>query len=367
MQPASLGIVHPPFLWWEALRRRLLRWQFLHIDLRRRLYQRLASNIEADIPLYDTFRVLSARYAQRGDPRAALYRDWAEHMAGGTLGDTLRGWIPSTERATIAAAERAGATRGGLIDAAHYLAQLQAIRAELRKAFSYPLLLLAVLVIYVLFWAFRIVPALNFDPELLSEQSQFTINMAEAIRNWSLPLLVPLLAGAGAVWWSCGHYTGPARRLLDRALPWSTYRQYQTANFLLSLNTLLSAELPLRDCLNQLRTGATPWLLYQIDLMSDSLVGRDPSVVLSALVDPELGDDIAVAAAVGTIENTIAIIARQIHISTTERINSLAQRINVVLLALVTAFIVLLVGSLLSIGGDLADRMDTIGAGPIKQ
>ena len=335
-------------------RRALWRFQFLHPRLRQRLYRRLAANLKANIPIYETFRILAARYETRKDQRAGLYRQWADDMTGATLADAFRGWIPPTEHATIGAADRAGAAAQGLADVADYIDQMLSIKKALRSAFSYPFVLVIVLAVYTLVWAHYIVPEMQLDRAQLSPESLRVLDFADALAVWT-PVGVPTVLGLAAlIWWSLGRYVGPGRDLLDRAVPWKVYKQYQSANFLVSVHTLLRAEIPLRDCLAHLREGASPWLHHRIDALADALVGHDPTTALAEIVDDELGDDIAIASLAGTIDATLATAATEIHVTTTERLQATATRANAVALAIIALYMILLVGSLFSFGVDLS-------------
>lgn len=79
-----------------------------------------------------------------------------------------------------------------------------------------------------------------------------------------------------------------------------------------------------------------------------------PLTCPTCAIPAERAGEAGIASLAGTIEATLATAATEIHVTTTERLQATATRANVVALAVIALYMVLLVGSLFSFGVDLS-------------
>ena len=245
-------------------------------------YEYLADLIAATAgakTLLSIFQDDAQRYRGRG-ARGVLSEYWAQRfpMTGGDLFDTWYGCLPHEDLIAIQAAQYAGA--GALPQTLRHLAAVGRTIDEATRSFIQTLRVgfiglsvalgslfsIPALTAPQLRRAFSAVPVDSFGP--LTRALFFT---AEGLTvGW--PFLLGLVVlGVGLLGWSLAEWTGPMRGFADHFGLWRLYREVQSVRFLSLLAVLLkprgNTNTRLRDALNILRHGTTPWLESHIDQM----------------------------------------------------------------------------------------------------
>lgn len=197
---------------------------------------------------------------------ARALRCWASAtMCGESLADALDGWVSPAERLLISSGEESGR----LIDSLRHIGTMSLRGSEMRdailRACLYPIFLLIGIV--VLFWIMDFVlvqriAVLGLAPAIAA-LSGFAAACA-AVKAATLPSAAGVLASLALFHYALPNWTGRTRILADRIIPFSIYRMWNGAGFLVSLAALLRSGMALSRALFIIEQNATPWLRQRV-------------------------------------------------------------------------------------------------------
>lgn len=284
-------------------KRWLLRAQF-GLSARKTLYKKMGFYIRAGTPITTAMRQIRARYQKNKDFRAEMLGVWIQSMAEGNgFTKAIEGWIPTNELVLIRAAERSGKIEEGMDRALVASEAIARARAAL-AALTEPTLLMGMLVAIVVMFRVKMVPLFIGLLPLSAWSGNAKLLYATGgvlIHHWFL-ILALAVALAVATVRSLPRWTGPWRARLDRWLiPWTIYRMYQGAAFMVAIGGLLQT-LSMDEGLAVIRRMATPWMREHIDVMraalrrGESNMGR---VLTTGLIDDDLAGDLEDFATIG--------------------------------------------------------------------
>ncbi|HHE4618888.1 TPA: type II secretion system F family protein, partial [Escherichia coli] len=99
----------------------------------------------------------------------------------------------------------------------------------------------------------------SFQMKLLAGMSEFFI-------GYGFWLCGTIFALTLLIRFSFSRYTGPGRRMLDKAPPWSLYQTLHGVNYLFSISSMLQINIPLSQALLRMEKGAekNKWLKERI-------------------------------------------------------------------------------------------------------
>ncbi|WOI84533.1 MULTISPECIES: type II secretion system F family protein [Enterobacteriaceae] len=255
-------------------------------NFERYIYQRTFSAADR-IELYDDFRQylldglsllatfdkLIENYTRRGknpgNPIGQILNECRQNVnAGYSLADSLREWIPDQELSIIESCEVAGKVSDGFLNAT-FIAQgseklLQSIKSSLMiMTYMFSLSFSVVVMFSVL-----LVPVLKQNVPLEKW------NMAQLgvwyfyviITEYWYVILFVLVTVSYAIYKSLSQWTGNVRFIFDKFPPFSIYKRLNGATFILNVNAMLSAGIPMETAINYMVNSCeSPWMLERLE------------------------------------------------------------------------------------------------------
>jgi len=239
---------------------------------RQEFYEDFASALRDGAASKERLQKLAARSRARRTGAAPLYEHWLRKMRRMSFGRALQGTVPSYEVMVLTAAEE----DGRLDEAMVYLGR--GIRLTGKIKGTYFMSLISPAMAFVAVFGFFIAYALLIVPQnLQSLPLAKWPTVSRALHDFSVGMVSHWLLGTvGLVlmgWltmWTRPNWSGRIRKTVDHLpfLPWGSYRENESTNFLVSLAILLqSNNHGMKEALMQMRQFASPWLSWHITLM----------------------------------------------------------------------------------------------------
>lgn len=267
-------------LWSDAQRRDLL-------DV---LGQFAAANLDPRNGLEGMYR----RRNREGNVLRAIFRRIHEPLSEGKpIHQALAPYFSPAEILLVQAGENSGRLADGFFRAVFINEAIAELRATLKAALAYPILLLTVLAVLLAAVSWQLMPMLaQLTPvekwPALSRELYF---VAGVVRSHGIALLAALLTSLALALWSMPRWTGPGRALCDRWLPpWTIYRAYQSSVLLIAIAAMTAASQSLEDAVGDMLASAGPWLRRHLHRIRIGLrEGWEPPRALdTGLFDREL-------------------------------------------------------------------------------
>ena len=269
-------------------------------DRRADFYYDLASTLKDRVPLFTTLRKLESRAQQRTPMTAPMYLQMLKGLESGSLSLALKGIASTTELTMIDATQAAGdATMAdGLLFLSETVHKTDAMLAVMRKAVTYPVILLLMFASLLTGFSLNAVPILtqlspasNWPP-----MGQALYAVSQFITHHGILLALGILVFFVALFYSFPRWTGRVRKQLDKYLPFNLYRDYASSMLMISLASLMRSGISLRSSLERTYKNSSPWgkwhirqILINLSKPSNGTFGQ---AFNSGLFDQELEDRI---------------------------------------------------------------------------
>ena len=269
-------------------------------DRRADFYYDLASTLKDRVPLFTTLRKLESRAQQRTPMTAPMYLQMLKGLESGSLSLALKGIASTTELTMIDATQAAGdATMAdGLLFLSETVHKTDAMLAVMRKAVTYPVILLLMFASLLTGFSLNAVPILtqlspasNWPP-----MGQALYAVSQFITHHGIWLGLGILVFFVALFYSFPRWTGQVRKQLDKYLPFNLYRDYASSMLMISLASLMRSGISLRSSLERTYKNSSPWgkwhirqILINLSKPSNGTFGQ---AFNSGLFDQELEDRI---------------------------------------------------------------------------
>ncbi len=239
---------------------------------RREFYEDFASSLRDGASNIDQLKKMALRARRRKTGWAPLYEHWIRKMRRMSFGYALQHTVPPYEVMVLTAAEE----DGRLDEAMDYLARSIQLLGKVRSIYFISLFSPAISLLVII--GFLSAYALIIAPEYLQiiplekwpllNRAIYTV--ADALVSKGVLFITGAIGIFSIVNWSKPNWHGRLRKKIDRIplTPWSSYRQNEGNNFLISLSILLqSNNHGIKEALEMMRKFSTPWLTWHITLM----------------------------------------------------------------------------------------------------
>lgn len=255
-------------------RRRISRWLYRHSFSTRdrlKLYEELAFLLENNQRLGVALESMrdTAVSGGRVSAREAIWLDdFLQATRNGlSLDQALADWVPRQECAIISAGVQDSHLVAALKRAADVVRGISEMKSTVFGQLTYPFVLVGVIVVIMLMiYRYFLPPLTHLFPRENWEGAIWWLGNSAALvaEKGVLLALVGALA-LGWTIWSLPNVTGRVRRIMDRLMPWSLYKDFQGVVFLLNIAALLNAGVPLLEALNRMAEHASPWLKERLN------------------------------------------------------------------------------------------------------
>lgn len=195
---------------------------------------------------------------------------------GRDLSEGMVGWFDPA----LCDAVRAGIRTGAFEEAV--TAGLSVVRtrsdaiSHLIKVMIYPTVVFLAATGFVLLMALYVLPEVQkvVPAHKWTDAGRGALAIGSFVATKGAYLLMVLAIVVGAIVWSFGQFIHPIRAQLDVVPPWTWYRRYQSASFMLQLSLLLESGVKMKDALSLLSARANPYVRGHISEMRRKLEGQ---------------------------------------------------------------------------------------------
>lgn len=249
-------------------------WAKLQFDdgARLRLYRKIAKMLSNGLPLLRILDELYQRASRHGakpyEPLAIVLEDCRRAVQNGKLlSEGLEGWVPRGEQLIILAGEQAGQLEKTLLSVTDVVQASHRIKSVVMSGVSYPVIILALVVIYIYLFGTRVIPefARIVDPAHWRGAAKSLHLMSLFVQDWMPLAVLALLAALAGIIYSMPRWCGNLRVFFDRFVPYSIYRLIAGSGFLMAFSALQSAGVTVEKSLVRLSMLSSPWLRERLN------------------------------------------------------------------------------------------------------
>lgn len=314
---------------------------------RSNLYKMLAAMIRNGLPLNSGLEKLLKLYRPRKHPLTPVIARWHQGMADGKMfSEVIKDFVPNEELTLIVAGEHSNQVAEGMEQAQRSTAAKMSMRKAVIGALAQPALLVIMLFGLLMGFSIGMAPTLMnmFPLERFPSHVQKLFALAEFLKSfWWLVVGLMVTAVAG-VSWSLGNWTGSLRERMENIPPWSMYRTYSSASFMIALSALLQAGVALPEAMRTIRAQSTPWMRKYLSISLNRLERGDnyQRVFGTGLLDQETYDQVAIYADMADFDQAIRSIGNAAIESSVESIKTKAavtKTLSMVLMGAMIAWI----------------------------
>lgn len=258
-----------------ALDAEIVRLSFLYSPrTRAETYEMLAALVKNGKPLTSAIAQIRDRYIKKKRPGASLLIAWSSAMSHGrTLADALRGYVPETESVVIAAGEKSDDMHAAFLNAASVARGSAQMFGAVFAEMSMPVMLFFMLIGLVVGFATQVAPDLvkAIPIQFYTPVQRSLFQFSGHVNDWYVVGLILLLVMVVVIGRSITTYVGKYRYILDKLPPWSIYRAYSSASFMISLSALIRSGVPIAEAVGFVRTKSSVWTRGHLGIMLQRL------------------------------------------------------------------------------------------------
>lgn len=227
----------------------------------------------------ETYQKLIDNYSRRGknpgDAVAQILTECAENLgAGFGLGDSLREWIPDQELSIIESCDLAGRPQDGFINAIDIASGTGRISGTVKSTVAITAYLMLLTVGVVVMFCMMLVPVIIQAVPLSQWNGMQTAvyYFYQLLSDWWWALLLLFAGFISLVIWSLPRLTGRLRFFLDRLPPWSIYRRIHGAAFIMNVNAMDAAGIPMERAIASMKESTrSDWLYERLEALEQAI------------------------------------------------------------------------------------------------
>lgn len=245
-------------------------------DIRENFYEDLVEAIR-DKETIKVFLLSTQEHYEKNDQKglANLYGEMLENVGEGgwKISNMMKGIVPDSDMLILTANDNVTSEAdqiSGFMYLAATIRKMRELKSTVKMALITPMLVFPVLIFFILMIAYLFVPE---NEKILSHEhwnsnEQILYWISYAVLNYGI-----LIAGGG-IFLVLGYiktfanWTGETRSKMEAipvlGTPYLIYRNFQAANFLTALASLMKSRLDLVSGLGKLQENATPWMRWHI-------------------------------------------------------------------------------------------------------
>ena len=237
------------------------------VHLYSELFLHLKNSTKLDVALTDMYEIYSDDGRKPRNKIALILKEILSGMAAGfSFAESLGPYLPEGEFFLISAGEKSSYLKESMTQAIRLIKGKQRLGAAMKKAFVYNTFLSLMMAAVLVVAAYYLIPQsmIMIKPEQLTGFAYATYAMSQFVVNYGIYALVVILAVIYLVRWAQPNYIGRHRVFLDNFWPFSLYRTVNGATFLVSLSSLMQANVQTGDALKELAEHASPYIKQRI-------------------------------------------------------------------------------------------------------
>lgn len=331
------------------------------------LYERLADFLDNRFPVEDALEVIALRYKNNKDYRAVVISEWRRKMAAGQkFSDAIKSQVPADERVLIAAGENSGGgLPQGLREAIRLSQAIAKIKGTIIAGSIYPAILFTLILGALAGFSVKISPVfqtilpLEYWPDsgkTLNSISEFIVS------QWWF--ILAIVVGLGyIITISLPRWTGSIREVADKFPPYSIYKEYNAASFLIALSSMMMAGVSLNEAMQKIQEKAAPWMRHHVSKMLKKLrvAGSDYGKALdTGLLDKEVAGDLQDYAKLSSFEKAVYGIGQKTLETTVKSIDGKMSALRYLMMVGAAGMILWIFGTSYLLQQEVADKAGQI-------
>ncbi|ENE8569041.1 type II secretion system F family protein [Salmonella enterica] len=246
------------------------------------LYQFCADMLKAELPLYDSVVKLQTEgRTLLGAGFVKKLQAFLDKMATTeSVAGVFEGFVPRVELGVIYSSEKSGALAEGFLSIVATLKFEQQLRSQLIKAVTFPLIMLCLALVVIGGYAVKVFPAFEKViptsrwPGVTQALYSFGTELYQGLWVHIIVVFVVIVIVIRVV---MGNVSGNLRnKVLDRVMPFSTYKRMVSSLFLSSLAAMLRNHIPLNESLEVIRLNGNRWMRHHIAAMQNNMALGQP-------------------------------------------------------------------------------------------
>lgn len=331
-------------------------------------YEDLAEALEDRAVLVDELKKLVLRERARRSAVAHLYAVWLKRMDTLTFSNAMKGYVPALDSLILMAAESSGQLPPGLRFLATTVRSVGQIKSAIMGAVAVPLIVTSMLLGMLFGFGKFMVPILLaiLPVEHWPTIGRFMYSIAMAFTNYGILIFAGIGASIFGFIWALPNWVGNTRRKFDNFLPFSVYRDYNSAVMLVSLSGLMQSGSSLVGSLRSMRTASPPWLAWHITKVLYNLdrESAEPAKAFGTGVLPEdLYDRVIDYGQRSSFQSALNKIGAQALTKVEKTVALKARVLNSLLLAVSGTMLALMIGSVMMTAQQARIELATQSAG----
>ena len=235
-------------------------------SIRAEFYEDLAESLDDKAVLVTELSKHLARAQKKRSPLAGLFALWLRRMDTMSFTMALKGTVPPMDSLVLQASEQSGNLPQGLRFLTFSVRAVAKIKGAIMGAITMPLIVSNMIVGMLYGFGKFMVPILTaiVPPNKWPGMGKIMYAMSSAVMNYGL--LIFAIAGItiGAFIWALPNWSGPTRRKFDNVMPFSIYRDYNSAVMLVSLSGLMQSGASLVGSLKSMKASSPPWMAWHL-------------------------------------------------------------------------------------------------------
>lgn len=221
----------------------------------------------------DTFSKLIDNYTRRGqnpgNPIGKILTECSQNLkAGYSLSESLREWIPDQELSIIDSCDVAGRVADGFLNAMFIAEGTDKILRSIKSSLMMMAYMFALSFSIVVMFCVLLVPVLKQNVPLDRWNGlQLCVWYFYVVVTQYWYIIIAIIIGSClVVYKSLSLWSGNVRFLFDKLPPFSIYKRLNGATFILNVNAMLSAGIPMESAINNMVASCeSPWLLERLE------------------------------------------------------------------------------------------------------
>lgn len=227
------------------------------------IYEELAEALNDGEAILQFLEKKQRRFLARGKPLAQVYGLWAQKMQdSGYFSKAVMGTVPESDAMIIKSAEISGSLSVGLEFLASVVQGVNKMRKTVVSGLAMPAVVFTLLTVLIVLFSLKGVPifAEVVPPEKWHPAGQAMYAMSTFVTSYGFFILLFFIGAVWCFFWSLPNWVGPLRDRFDDWVPYSMYRDYHGAVFLVVLASLLKSNIAIAEALQTIQETATPWM-----------------------------------------------------------------------------------------------------------
>lgn len=324
----------------EAYRVWRIRSKFFSGAKREQFYRRIGQLLSDGYPLGFILKRMREACESRNDRKGSAMIEMLETRIneGKTLTEALGDLVPTADLVILMAAESGDGLGRGLVNLAELNYRLNTMLGALKKALIMPVATILILLGVIVFISQKIMVEFEASvPVHLWPDTSRTLRDfgSSLVSDWWMWALI-FAAIFFVVRWSLPNLTKPTvRKWFDYFPPYAPYRRFQAFSFMVSLEAMVQAGIPIRTSIRKIGEHSAPYLEQFLMDMDDSISEGVPDgqALSSPLFDVDTNDDLYIMGDSNDINGVLSNISRNIIARMQSYMDSLNLFVNLGIMA----------------------------------